>query len=245
LFFYHRDTETPQVAQRVFESVVPGKEFSFVQILTRRQVSMPDVTDNLSEQYARLFAVSATDLVFSSDEAMIRLYDERLKALARDIGCFVTVNTSITLSSGQAAYGLPDRHIATIRVSLPTGVLYPASTMEIEARDSDFMTTTGTPTHWYNDKTGINLLRLYPLPNVSGGVVTVVYFEYPQSLDADGFNTVIPTPNVVGDLLDYEVLSELYAQESDVQMPESAKQLRELSKLVREVLFQYYGSSQI
>jgi hypothetical protein len=206
---------------------------------------MPDVTDNVSEQYARLFAVAEADLVFSSDDALIRLYDERLKALARDVGCFVTVDTSIALVSGQAAYQLPGRHIATIRISLPTGVLYPASTMEIEARDADFMTATGTPVHWYNDKIGLNQLRLYPVPDTSGSIVTVVYFEYPQGLDADGFNTEIPTPNVIGDLLDYEVLSELYAQESDVQMPESARQLKELSRLIREVLLRYYGSSQI
>jgi hypothetical protein len=206
---------------------------------------MPDVADNVSEQYARLFAVAEVDLVFSSDDALIRLYDERLKALARDVGCFVTVDTSIALVSGQAAYQLPGRHIATIRVSLPTGVLYPASTMEIEARDADFMTATGTPVHWYNDKIGLHQLRLYPVPDTSGSIVTVVYFEYPQGLDADGFNTEIPTPNVVGDLLDYEVLSELYAQESDVQMPESARQLKELSRLIREVLLRYYGSSQI
>jgi hypothetical protein len=206
---------------------------------------MPDVTDNISEQYARLYASSEADMVISSDDAMIRLYDERLKALARDVGIFVKVNTSLTLISGQAAYDLPERHIATIRVSLPTGVLYPATTMEIEARDSDFATTSGTPTHWYNDKIGMNALRLYPVPNSSGAVITVVYYQYAEGLDTDGFNTDIPTPNVMSDLLDYEVLSELYAQESDLQIPESAKQLKELSRLIREVLLSYYGSSQL
>jgi hypothetical protein len=206
---------------------------------------MSDVTDNIAEQYARLYAASEADLIISSDNAMTHLYDERLKALARDCGCFVKKDTSLTLVSGQAQYELPARHIAAIRVSLPTGLLYPASSMEIEARDSAFATTSGTPTHWYNDKIGLNLLRLYPVPDSSGSVITVIYFEYPEGLDTDGFNTDIPTPNVFSDLLDYEVLSELYSQESDIQLPESARQLKELSRLIREVALSYYGSSQL
>lgn len=202
---------------------------------------MADVVTQMTEILPALHSLTESDLVFVTGDEIIRLYDEAVKRLAANLTLFVAIDTSITLVSGQAEYSLPSRHLATIRIALPTGMLTASTSRRLEVKDDAFGTTTGTPTDWYQDKIGSGVFRLYPVPNTTGTVVTVIYLEYPAELDCERSTRTIPAPDWIVDMLDWEVLAEVYGQNSDAQMPEVAAHLKQLVGFYQQAAEADYG----
>ncbi len=188
----------------------------------------------LAALYPPLHASSASDLVFTSDSELTGTIEDALKDLAQDYGVFVTRDiTTITLVSGTATYALPENHLATLHVSLSNRPLIASSRQELERLDSDYLITPGTAARpvkrWYQDKGAANVIGFHPVPSVGSGngvAVEVIYFAYPCSATAG-----LSVPRVIGDMIEFQTISEMYGKESDFQMVEVAQSAKALADL--------------
>jgi hypothetical protein len=117
--------------------------------------------------------------------------------------------------------------------------LVASSTTELEALDDAYATTQGTPTRWYPDRIGANMIGLYPVPSASGATLEVIYHGFPCDLSSGFFG-----PAVAGNYLELAVFAEAVGCESDGQMVESAANARQVMSLMDEVTQMYYGRTQ-
>ena len=99
----------------------------------------------------------------------------------------------IELVSGQADYQLPEAVLRVVRVSVGERRILPVSYLELDARNCDWSTEVGEPTHYLRDLVGHAKLRLYPIPSSDGMVFNQVEFEADQEEGAPVGFTLIPT----------------------------------------------------
>ncbi len=124
-----------------------------------------DTTQVIDELLPSLHATSRANLYPWSEADLIQWMDEALKRLARLVCVFVGRQADSLTVPGTASYALPTQHIATLHVSYGTTPLAPANMLELEARDPAFLTTPGTPDHWYEDLIGLATVALSPVPD--------------------------------------------------------------------------------
>jgi hypothetical protein len=189
-----------------------------------------------------LHADSRADLAFWTAADLVDWMDEGLKRLARVAAWNIELDSSITTANGVASYPLPERQDATLYVSLGNpGVtpLRPASMIELEARDSTFMTDTGTPDHWYEDGQGDNV-ALTPVPT-SAGAVTLVISAWPPALDAAQLNTLVQAPAAFAGYLSFYVLGQCYGKESEAEMEDVSAHCKERCGLYEKLFTHYFG----
>lgn len=198
-----------------------------------------------------LHAVSAADVVFTSDAELTRIIADRLKALAERFGIFVARDTtSITLVAGTALYQTPPDHLDTIHVAINGVPLIASSTRELEAGDDAFQTTQSSATNpiqfWYEDEVGANTIGFAPVPSALdvGKVIEVIFHTYQCDLDEAHTNVTIDAPLFVGDLLEFTAVAESYQAESDFQMPEVSQAALQLVAVYEQAIGGLWGPSQ-
>jgi hypothetical protein len=185
------------------------------------------------------------DLVWWSKKELIRFFDEALKSFAKRFPVFIRRDTSMTLVAGTAAYTAPSRHIATLYAAHNNKPLAPATTLELECLDTNYLTTAGTPLKFYEDKGGVNKIALHPVPtsgDVGVSALEIIQAEYPADVDENEVNTTMPVPLVIADYLEFCALRDAYHKESDGALPEVAGQLAEVAKMFEKAAGGYWGT---
>lgn len=205
-----------------------------------------DSTQVIDQLLWTLHAGSRADLVFWTEGDLIQFMDEALKRLARIACVFVGRDASIVTVTSRATYTLPDRHISTLHVShtshdasLP---LRPSGTLEMEALDTAYQTTEGTPERWYEDLQGATTIGLAPVPDTDDEPIPIIYEGWPAELDAGRQNTLVSAPPPIKGYLAMCVLASCYGRESEIESPDIAAHCRGRMQLYEEALRGYYGS---
>jgi hypothetical protein len=186
-----------------------------------------------------LHSDSVADLVFWSQSDLIDWMDEGLKRLARVAGWNVERDASITTANGTAAYALPARQEATLYVSLGNTPLRPASMIELEARNSAFQSTPGTPDHWYEDGQGANV-AVSPVPTTAVALPLIIS-AWPVALDAAQVNTLVQAPAAFAGYLTFYTLQQAYAREGESEMPDVAEHCASRCQMYESLFSHYFG----
>jgi hypothetical protein len=187
-----------------------------------------------------LHSDSRANLTFWTESDLINWMDEALKRLGRVAGVFVERDTSITTVNGTADYALPQRHHATLHASYGSTALRPASMLELEMRDPDFQTTTGSPDHWYEDGQGFNI-ALSPVPNAAVNL-PLIMTAWPPALDTAKANTLVQAPAPIAPYLFFYALGKAYERESEVEMQDLAQHCLGQCELLEKAFEKYYGA---
>lgn len=199
-----------------------------------------DADQVVDELLPSLHAASAADadLSFWTRNDLIQWMDEGLKRLARKAAVFIGRQASILSVPGTATYAHPLQHISTLHVSFGSTSLRPAAVIEIEARDPNFVTTPGTPDHWYENLLGQDAIGLTPVPD-SEESIPQIYEGWPTALAADQTKAAAPAP-VKGYLAMY-VLAEAYGREGEMEMPDVAQHCKARVEFYEQIFQRYYG----
>lgn len=199
-----------------------------------------DTTAVIDGMLPTLHADSRADLTFWSEADLINWMDEGLKRLARVAGVFVERDTSISTANGTTDYALPERHDTTLYVSIGAAPLRPASMLELEMRDAGFLTTTGTPDHWYEDGQGWNV-GLCPVP-ISVANVGLVMLCWPPTLDVSKTNTLVQAPAPIAGYLAMYTFAKAYGREGESEMPDVAQHCEARCAMYEQIFAKYYGA---
>jgi hypothetical protein len=187
-----------------------------------------------------LHADSYANLTFWTKGQLVDFCDQGAKDLSRKTMVFCERDSSTATVAGTASYPLPPRHDATIHVSYATTPLRPATTVELESRDPNFLTTPGTPTHWYQDDLPIASIGLAPVPTAAVSLPMVCNM-YPPDLDTAQVNTLLQAPAPVAIYLSYYVLWKAYGAEGESEIPDLAQHCKAQCQLLEQVLQHLYG----
>jgi len=204
----------------------------------------------IADMLPALHADGVADLTFWEECELITWADAALKRISRLASIFVRRDTSTALVAGTATYSAPARHLSTIHVQHNNKSLIASSTHELEGKDDAFLTTAGTPTHWYPDKIGANKIGLYKIPDAAAAAVSaalqlpIIYHEYPNTLDCGKATATVMQPAIIDDYCYIYTIGEAYAKQGDAQMPEVSQQLGEFRNLFESVLIRTYGEAQ-
>lgn len=200
-----------------------------------------DTTQVIDDLLPSLHAGSRADLVFWSGGDLIQWMDEALKRLSRVACVFVGRSADILSVASQAAYSLPDRHVATLHMSYLATPMRPAGTLELEMRDPAYQTTAGTPDHWYQDLQGGATFGVAPVPDTSDDAMPIIYEGYPETLDAGQQNTLVAAPPPLKGYLAMCVLEQAYGREGELEMPDVAAHCRARREMYESIFAGYYG----
>ncbi len=196
-----------------------------------------DIAQVIDEALWSLHAASRADLVFWTETGLIQWLDEAVKRLASIAGVFI--GRSVTLTApGSATSALPLQHIATLHVTVDGVSIRPANTMELEARDTAYQTTQGTPDAWYEDLLGAGVLGLAPVPD-SELPLAEIYEGWPTALDAG--QTMVAAPAPFKGYLAMCLLAEAYGTEGELEAPDIAAHCRGRVAMYHELMQSYYG----
>jgi hypothetical protein len=198
-----------------------------------------DVDQVIEECLPSLHAATRAELGPWTAGNLLEWLDEGLKRLSVIAGVFITRATTLTVPA-QPSYASPPRHISTLHVSLDAVPLRPAGTLELEARDAGYLTTAGTPDHWYQDLLGMNMIGLAPVPDAEQTMASI-YESWPETVDAGGQNTLVPAPGPLKGYLAMYLLAEAYGREGEMEMPDVAQHCRARLELYHQIFQSYYG----
>jgi hypothetical protein len=198
-----------------------------------------DVEQVIDDLLPTLHAATRADLGYWTVGDLMEWLDEALKRLAVLAGVFATRAAILTVP-GQAAYSSPPQHISTLHVSLGSTPLRPAGTIELEGRDPAYLTTQGTPDHWYQDLLGLDNIGLCPVPTGEDALAEI-YEAWPPTVDAGQQSTIVPAPAPVKGYLAMAVLAEAYGREGEMEMPDVASHCKGRLDLYHQIFQTYYG----
>jgi hypothetical protein len=194
--------------------------------------------DAIPNAMLALNALTADDLEPWTLEQLYQWADEELKRLAFQFGLNVARVASRTVQA-QAVYDAPAGHIATIHVDVNGAILRPANVRELEALDSDWEDSRGTPTRFVMDFQGTDTVRLYRVPTATVPMYFVSMLEFPEVTPKQ---TVVSMSPLVADSIALRVVAEARRQEGDSQMPDAVAFAEQLSGLYDQIIDTYYGS---
>lgn len=204
-----------------------------------------DIANSVADVLYRLGFTDSTDLANNSawltSTELYQWADEEGKALSYRTGLFVTYDTSITVTSGTAAWTLPSNHVFTVAAWLGTQPLRITRVADLWALDSLWSATSGPAKRASLDAAGVGTIVLYPNPT-SGGTLAQVCAEFPSTI-ASGSST-ISLPLVLQDLFSYAMLAGARGKESEAAMPEMAKHFRDRVTMYEQVIQHLYGPGQ-
>ncbi len=183
-----------------------------------------------------LNADALANLIWWTETELYEFAEEAARRLARSAAVFVETE-QIAVSGGTASYTLGARSIATVHVSLGNTRLRPASVRELEALDTGWEATTGTPKRWTH-ALGIDSIRIYPEPT-AGGTLEVVHHQHPPEITSAAPTVAAPAP--LAGYFGQAILAAARAKEGDAAMPEVAAHARERLALYERVCQAYWG----
>jgi hypothetical protein len=202
-----------------------------------------DTTQVIDDLLPSLHSDSRANLTFWSAADLVEWMDEALKRLSKIACVFVGRSVSILTVAGQATYTLPDRHIATLHLSHVVNPLKPASTLELEMKDSAYATrASATPSHWYPDLLNGASFGIAGVPAVSDQVLPIIYEGWPPALDGGGLQTLVSAPAPLKGYLAMCVLAKAYGREGESEMPDVAHHCAARVSMYEEVFTRYYGA---
>lgn len=202
-----------------------------------------DARDILTELYPQLAASGASDLVYWTEDELYRYVDDAGKRLARNVGCFVQRDTSLTAQVGVAEYADPERHLSTIHVSLADESLREATVQELEAESDAWALDSGSPDRWLQLR-GQNTLRLYRQPDAGADGDAIAIIEHVFPADVDAAAPELDVPLVLRDYFRFHAEAAARGKESKAAMPEVSQWLRQLTDMYENVARTYWGTAQ-
>jgi len=200
-----------------------------------------DTTQVITDVLPALHAADTADLYWWQLTDLIEFMDEGLKRLAWKAGVFVKRSTSTVSAVGRPTYPLPGDHVAVLHVSYGTSPLRPAGTLELEARDSNYQSTAGTPDHWYLDQIGDYTMGLAPVPNHAGDTVPIIYTAQSAELDDAQENTLVTAPEPLKGYLAMCILAGAYGREGEMEMQDLAQHCKGRIAMYEAMMAEYYG----
>jgi hypothetical protein len=203
---------------------------------------MIDTQDIIDELLPTLHADSRALLTWWTEADLIAWIDESLKHLSNSAMLFVERDTTSTTAIGTATYPLPNRQISTIHVSYNHSALRPGTVAELGARDEQFQTTQGDPTHWYQDTIGLDSIGLAPVPS-SEAELDLICAVTPLEVDTAKVNTLVEAPTPLKSYLAFSILARAYGRESECEEPELARHCQARIELMDQLFEHYYGES--
>jgi hypothetical protein len=201
-----------------------------------------DVANSIADIWFRLGFISAADLddsgTWVTSTELYEWADEAAQKLAYATGAFITLDMSITVSSGTAAYTLPAANVFTLAAWLGSNPLRFTPVRELQALDATWPATSGASTRASLDAGSVGTITLYPNPT-SGGTLNQLAEEYP-SMIADGSSTVA-LPSVFQDYFSYAAMAGARLKESDARMEDMAQHFEERAALYLAIADYLYG----
>lgn len=198
-----------------------------------------DLTAAVDAVMPALNAASPEELVYWTEDELYEWADEAAKRLARFAGGFVERDTATAVVGGTAVYAVPARHVSTIHAGIDGRALRAASVQEIEAGDTTWPETAGSPVRWIADGEGTEKLRLYPKPT-AGGALELVFHRY---ANVQKGAAIVLAPGCLREYFTFAVLAEARGKESKMAMPDIAQWARGMAGLYEEVCRQYWGEA--
>jgi hypothetical protein len=194
----------------------------------------------LAQLLPTLHADSMGDLAWWTQSELIQYMDESVKSLSHLAQWNVERDSTTNTAASTATYPLNPRNLATLYVSYGTSPLRAAAQIEMEARDSGYQTTPGTPDHWYLDKLGNLTIGLAPVPTAAVSL-PVVASCYPPDLDVAQVNTLVQAPAAMGIYLSFATLAKAYGHEGESEIRDVAAHCRAQCRLLEQVFQGYFG----
>lgn len=200
---------------------------------------------NLSVALAGLWtALNATgeaDAVYWTSDQMFQWFDQAAKLLGRTQNIFVDYDQSLHSVLNQADYTLPTTQVSTIQADLNKRTLRARNVQEIEALDSMWTSTKGTPASFLQDVQGVVTVTLYPAPDAAsaGLPLGLVIAEVPA--DITPTNGFLIAPQCLQEYFTFYALAEARVAETHAQMPEAAQFFGGIVDLMRSAITGYWG----
>jgi hypothetical protein len=194
----------------------------------------------LADVWPALNATDAADAIWWTEAELVSYANQGLSRLARERGLIVERRT-IAVSNGTSSYTLPARHLSTLAATVDGAALRPATLADLEARDAAWRTTpqgAGEPLTHYLQDSGLDLIRLYPIPAAAATLAALVR-ETSATLAA---GDAVPLPDCAADWLFFEVLRQARQKESDGAMPEIAEFAGEMCGLYERIFGEFAGA---
>jgi hypothetical protein len=172
--------------------------------------------------------------------------DEAAKRLSYEVGVFIVLDTSVSVSAGTAAYSLPASHVFTLAVALVAAsgvpqILRLTPVKDLWALDANWPASSGAARRCSMDAGAVGTITLYPIPT-AGGTLSQICQEFPATIAVG--STVIALSAVLEDYFGYAMLAGARGKESDAAMPEMAKHFGERMKLYEQVMEHLWGPGQ-
>lgn len=196
----------------------------------------------INELWPPLNALSEADAVFWTASDLYGWINQAAKRLALNGGVFTRYDNATLLVTDTATYTLPTDQIRTIQADLVGSMLKPRNVQQVEALDSAWPTTAGTPVSFLQDTQGTRQLRAYPIPNSSDNnkALGLCMQVFPADLTAAG--AILAMPQCLQEYFTFFVLGEArITKETRAQMPEISKWCRSIVDMLDGVVSDYWG----
>lgn len=198
----------------------------------------------VGDLWAPLNATGPADAVFWTESDLYENLDEAKNELARAVGVFVRYDTSIDTVTNTGAYTLPADHASTIQVDLAGAVLRPRAVQDLEALDSAWLATTGTPKAFVRNRGGMEELTLYPAPDVSAANEAIGILEHAIPATIALSNAILGAPVVMTEYFRFFALNNARQKESAGQMQDTAAWFGSLAAMMLKTATGYWGAAE-
>jgi len=189
---------------------------------------------------ASLNCPSVAELDTWTQDELYTYAEEALRAVARKFILFAGYNTATTLTIGQAVYGLPSDHVATIYLAAAGAMLAPSNVAEMEALDDSWTTAANaTPARWVGNAADMTVAGIYPPPAAPCPLTLVYQAECP---DLSVASPVVAMPTIMGDYLALRVLEQARMRQGDAQMADASKAFGNMADTIESAFQAYWGS---
>jgi len=185
-----------------------------------------------------LWAYSAAQLVYWSEDELYEYANDALKSLAVTSGMFAERDDSISVLILTGQYDLPKRNLFTVHVAFDSIPLRRTGIQSLEALHDDWPLTLGTPEKYMLNYSGVNTIRIYPIPTEAGSL-HIVQRVYPPEVSPA--SSTVSAPRVVEDYLWWQMLRRAHIKESDGAMPEVAAFALEPIQWMEAMFSHYWG----
>lgn len=200
-----------------------------------------DIANVISEILPALGATSLADLDWCTEAELYQFADEANKRLAHRTGVWVERYGNQTVDAEFYIQPVPYCHVDTIHCSFNGVALRPTSVRELEALDSLWTKSQGTPNRFSMDANPPGTITLYP-PNESAGTMATIYHRFRPAIQSG--SSTLPIASPIQDYFGYSMLAEARRKESDAAMPEMADHFDQRVKLYEQMLVHYFGEAE-
>lgn len=195
----------------------------------------------LGELWPALNATGPQDSIWWTSQDLLGYAQEGLLRVARNLAIFVRYDQSITTVEGTGLYELPDDQVSTVQADLNGFVLRPRNVQEMEALDSLWLTTQGSPNSFLQDQKGTGTIFAYPTPDSSSEsklLGLTIHFQ-PPSVQSGGF---LVASTFLQDYFRFYILGEARRKECKGEMLDASKFWSGLSAMMEDAMQQVFGS---